>query len=141
MRNFVHERFVTGPLPHPPQLPAVNDDAIGIYYRPTETKGLLLGTGAIEPEQIEPEPEFEFDQLAPEPESLRFILAAAKDRLPLTKTPGSQTTALGWSATPSTSCPTSAQSPPFPASTWAPTSARAASATPPWPAGSWPNTS
>ena len=88
VRNFVHERFVTGPLPHPPQLPAVNDDAIGIYYRPTETKGLLLGTGAIEPEQIEPEPEFEFDQLAPEPDSLRFILAAAKDRLPLIQNAG-----------------------------------------------------
>lgn len=82
-RNFVHERFVTRPFDRAPQLPAVNDDAVGVYYRPTETNALLLGSGAIEPEQINPGPDFDLAQLAPAAASLPFILDAVADRLPL----------------------------------------------------------
>ena len=82
-RNFVHERFVTQPFNRAPQLPAVNDDAIGIYYRPTETNALLLGSGAIEPEQVDPDPDFDLAQLSPAAASLPFILDTVTDRLPL----------------------------------------------------------
>ena len=82
-RNFVHERFVTKPFDRAPQLPAVNDDATGVYYRPTETNALLLGSGAVEPEQVNPDPDFDLAQLSPTPESLPFILDAVRDRLPL----------------------------------------------------------
>lgn len=82
-RNFVHERFVTKPFDHTPRLPAVNDDALGVYYRPTETNALLLGSGAIEPQQINPDPDFDLAALTPAPESLPFILDAVRDRLPL----------------------------------------------------------
>ncbi len=56
--SFTHERFVTKPLAQAPRLPAVNDDATGVYFRPTESQGLLLGSGAIEPEQVDPGSEF-----------------------------------------------------------------------------------
>ena len=83
VRSFTHERFVTRPLGQAPRLPAVNDDATGVYYRPTEAPGLLLGSGAIEPEQIDPGPDFDLASLAPAEESLPFILEAVRDRLPL----------------------------------------------------------
>ena len=83
VRNFVHERFVTQPFDHAPRLPAVNDDANGVYYRPTETNALLLGSGAIEPQQINPDPDFDLSTLSPTPESLPFILDAIRNRLPL----------------------------------------------------------
>ena len=82
-RNFVHERFVTKPFDRAPQLPAVNDDAVGVYYRPTEANALLLGSGAIEPEQVNPDPDFDLTQLAPAAGSLPFIFNAVGDRLPL----------------------------------------------------------
>ncbi len=52
VRNFVHERYVTKPLQRPPRLPATNDDAKKVYYRPTEDDRLLLGTGSHEPQQV-----------------------------------------------------------------------------------------
>ncbi len=83
VRNFVHERFVTKPFEGTPQLPAVNDDAVGVYYRPTEANALLLGSGAIEPEQVNPDPDFDLTQLSPAEMSLPFILDAVGERLPL----------------------------------------------------------
>ena len=83
-RNFVHERYVTRPLEHSPRVPATNDDANGIYFRPTEDHRLLVGTGALEPEQIHmPGPEFDLQTLDPSPESLPFIQEAVRRRLPL----------------------------------------------------------
>ena len=84
VRNFVHERWVTMPLGRPPRLPATNDDAKGVYYRPTEDDRVLLGTGAHEAVQIErPGPDFRLTQLVPDPRSLPFIQEAVRHRLPL----------------------------------------------------------
>ena len=84
VRNFVHERWVTMPLGHSPRLPATNDDAKGVYYRPTEDDRVLLGTGAHEAVQIErPGPDFRLTELVPDPRSLPFIQEAVRDRLPL----------------------------------------------------------
>ena len=83
VRNFVHERFVTRPFDRPPRLPAVNCDAAGVYFRPTESNGLLLGTGGVESAQIAPGVDFDLKDLAPTPESLSFILNAVGPRLPL----------------------------------------------------------
>ncbi len=83
VRTYVHERFVTRPFDTVPQLPATNDDANGVYYRPTEDDRILLGSGAVEPEQIHmPGPDFHLDQLDPTPGSLPFILERIQDRLP-----------------------------------------------------------
>ena len=84
VRNFVHERFVTEPFDRPPRLPATNDDATMVYFRPTEDGRLLLGTGAVDPEQIPmPGPDFEMNQLQPTPAALPFILEAVTERLPI----------------------------------------------------------
>ncbi len=84
VRNFVHERYVTQPLQRPPRLPATNDDANRVYYRPTEDNRLLLGTGSRKPQQVlMPGPDFSLDSLQPSPESLPFIQQAVRDRLPL----------------------------------------------------------
>lgn len=83
VRNFVHERFVTLPFDEPPHLPATNDDAQGVYYRPTEDNRILLGTGAIEPVQIKmPGPDFDLAELKPAENSLPFIRQAVRERLP-----------------------------------------------------------
>ena len=84
VRNFVHERFVTEPFDRMPQLPATNDDATRVYFRPTEDGRVLLGTGAVEPEQVSrPGPEFDMGQLEPTPASLPFIVEAVEERLPM----------------------------------------------------------
>ena len=83
VRNFVHERFVPLPFDEPPRLPATNDDAHGIYYRPTEDNRILLGTGAIESVQIErPGLDFDLTELEPTAASLPFIRQAVRERLP-----------------------------------------------------------
>ena len=86
VRNFVHERFVTLPFAEPPRLPATNDDAKGVYYRPAEDNRILLGTGAIEPVQIKkPGPDFDLVELEPAAGSLPFIRQAVRERLPKMK--------------------------------------------------------
>ena len=83
-RNFVHERYVTRPFNRPPSLPATNDDASGIYFRPTEDNRLLLGTGAPEPVQIRmPDSDFDLKELEPSPDSLPLIQEAVRERLPM----------------------------------------------------------
>lgn len=83
VRSFVHERFVTRPFETSPQLPATNDDTNGVYYRPTEDNRILLGSGAMDPEEIRlPTSDFHLDQLEPNPGSLPFILDKIGDRLP-----------------------------------------------------------
>ena len=86
VRNFVHQRFVTLPFAEPPRLPATNDDAKGVYYRPTEDNRILLGTGAIEPVQIKkPGPDFDLVELEPAAGSLPLIRQAVRERLPRMK--------------------------------------------------------
>jgi len=83
VRNFVHERFVTKPFDHPPRLPAVNCDAAGFYFRPTESNGLLLGASNLEAEQVVPGVDFDLGELTPAPTSLPFIRNVAGAYLPL----------------------------------------------------------
>ena len=86
VRNFVHQRFVTLPFAEPPRLPATNDDAKEVYYRPTEDNRILLGTGVIEPVQIKkPGPDFDLVELEPAAGSLPFIRQAVRERLPRMK--------------------------------------------------------
>lgn len=83
VHNFVHERFVTEPFDRAPRLPAVNCDAAGIYFRPTESNGLLLGAGHVEPEQVVPNIDFDLSELTPNALSLPYIHDAVEGRLPL----------------------------------------------------------
>ena len=83
VRSFVHERFVTMPFDKRPELPAINDDARKIYYRPTEDNRLLLGSTGVDPEQIQPGPDFDMMGLEPTPTSLPQILEAVQQRLPM----------------------------------------------------------
>ena len=82
-RNFVIERHVTLPFSRAPRLPATNDDARSVYYRPTEDGRLLIGGEAYEPEQVPmPGPEFDLRELEPEPTCLPFLIKAVRGRLP-----------------------------------------------------------
>ncbi len=65
VRSFVHERFVTVPFGEAPRLPATNDDATGVYYRPTEDGRLLVGGCAGEPEQVDPDFDLALNDLEP----------------------------------------------------------------------------
>ncbi|MEE2658889.1 MAG: FAD-dependent oxidoreductase [Candidatus Latescibacterota bacterium] len=83
IRNFVHERFVTRPFDEPPIVPATNDNSHGVYYRPTEDGRLLLGTGALEPEQVPlPGIDLLLEDLEPNAGSITFIADAVRERLP-----------------------------------------------------------
>ena len=83
-RNFVHERFVTTPFPEAPQVPATNDNANQVYYRPTEDNRLLFGSGAHEPvEVVMPGIDFDYTALELAPEPGPFIKDAVKERLPM----------------------------------------------------------
>jgi glycine/D-amino acid oxidase-like deaminating enzyme len=82
--NYVHERFVTTPFAAAPNIPATNDNATQVYFRPTEDNRLLFGTNAHEPVRITlPGIDFDYSQLelhhAPEP----FIKEAVGERLPM----------------------------------------------------------
>jgi len=83
-KNFVHERFVTFPFDRPPNLPATNDQANGTYVRPTEDNRLLMGTGANNPDEfLIPRPDFNLDDLRPDPRSLAYLKEVMADRVPM----------------------------------------------------------
>ena len=84
-RNFVHERFVTTPFSEAPRVPATNDNAEQIYYRPTEDNRLLFGSsGPHEPvEIIMPGIDFDYTALELAAEPAPFIMDAVKERLPM----------------------------------------------------------
>ena len=48
---FVHQRFVTSPMPRPVALPAVNHHPGGCYFRPADGNRMLLGIGS--PDRME----------------------------------------------------------------------------------------
>ena len=83
-RNFKIERYVTTPFSRAPRLPATNDDARGVYYRPTEDRRLLIGGGGHEPDQVRmPDQNFDLADLQPDPVCLSFLKQAGRGRLPL----------------------------------------------------------
>ena len=82
-RNYVHERFVTTPFERLPEIPATNDNAAAIYYRPTEDNRLLFGAHNAESVEVRmPGIDFDYSSLELAPEPAQLILEAVKDRLP-----------------------------------------------------------
>ena len=82
--NYVHERFVTTPFAAAPHIPSINDNAIQVYYRPTEDNRLLFGTNTHEPVRItRPGIDFDYSQLELHPAPAPFIKQAIGERLPL----------------------------------------------------------
>lgn len=49
MRAIVHQRYVTAPLPAPANIPAVNANPYGAYFRPAEGGSLLAGYETPQP--------------------------------------------------------------------------------------------
>ena len=82
--NCVHERFVTTPFAEAPNIPATNDNATQVYYRPTEDNRLLFGTNTHEPMQItKPGIDFDYSQLELHPAPAPYIKQAIRERLPM----------------------------------------------------------
>ena len=82
--NCVHERFVTSPFAKTLNIPATNDDATQVYYRPTEDNRLLFGTNTHEPIQItKPGIDFDYSQLELHPAPAPYIKQAILERLPM----------------------------------------------------------
>jgi len=84
VHNYVHERFVTAAFAEPPDIPATNDNACEVYYRPTEDNRLLFGTGKHEPVRYTmPGIDFDYSQLELHAAPKSFIKEAIRDRLPI----------------------------------------------------------
>ena len=84
MKNFVHERFVTKPFSNKLNLPAINDNVVEGYIRPTEDNRLLVGTDAHNPGNFAmPNQQFTVDQLSPDPRALPFLKERFKSRVPV----------------------------------------------------------
>ena len=84
VHNYVHERFVTPPFAQMPAIPATNDNATQVYYRPTEDNRLLFGCNTHEPQRItRPGLDFDYAQLELNPAPAPFIKQAIRARLPL----------------------------------------------------------
>lgn len=82
--NYVHERFMSAPFETVPDIPATNDNACEVYYRPTEDNRLLFGTGAHEPVRYTmPGIDFNYSQLELHPAPESFIRNAIRERLPI----------------------------------------------------------
>ena len=80
-RHFVHERFVTSRLNDVPHIPATNDSANQVYYRPTEDQRLLFGTTAQDPLEIKmPDIDFDYAALKLAPNAAPFIQQAIAHR-------------------------------------------------------------
>lgn len=70
-KTFVHQRYVTAPLPVPLDIPAVNADPLGGYVRPAAGNRLLLGVETAEREEWRVQSTaFRTDELSP-PAGLR----------------------------------------------------------------------
>ena len=65
MKAFVHQRYVTTPLPAPLHIPAVNANPQGGYLRPADGNRILAGIETAErSEFITPSPNFRMSELA-----------------------------------------------------------------------------
>ena len=70
-KTFVHQRFVSSPLPQPLRIPPVNADIYLGYIRPTFENRLLLGIETPEiPEFVVPSMDFSLDDLKTDPWTL-----------------------------------------------------------------------
>jgi sarcosine oxidase subunit beta len=64
VKAFVHQRYLTSRLPEVPQLPAVNANPLGIYFRPALRGRVLAGIETLDrPEFIVDRPEFHMSEL------------------------------------------------------------------------------
>ena len=78
LKSFVHQRYVTAPLPSPVRIPAVNANPYGGYVRPAHGNRLLAGIeNPSAPEFRVPDRSFEMSAISP-PAGLRD---AARDNL------------------------------------------------------------
>ncbi|HEX5692955.1 MAG TPA: FAD-binding oxidoreductase, partial [Roseiflexaceae bacterium] len=76
VKAFVHQRYVTEPLPAPPAIPAVNANPLGGYLRPASGGRLLVGIETAEREEFHvPSPDFHQSQLSAAPELKQQIMA------------------------------------------------------------------
>lgn len=81
LKSFVHQRYVTAPLPSPVRIPAVNANPYGGYIRPAYGQRLLAGIeNPSAPEFRVPDRSFEMSAIAPPP---GLDAAARDDLLPL----------------------------------------------------------
>ncbi len=76
VKAFVHQRYVTRPLPAPPAIPAVNANPLGGYIRPASGGRLLVGVETSEREEYRvPSLDFHMSALAAAPELKDRIMA------------------------------------------------------------------
>jgi glycine/D-amino acid oxidase-like deaminating enzyme len=69
VKAFVHQRYVTMPLPAAPAIPAVNANPLGGYLRPASGGRLLVGIETAERQEFRvPSPDFHQSSLAAAPE-------------------------------------------------------------------------
>jgi glycine/D-amino acid oxidase-like deaminating enzyme len=78
VKCFVHQRYVSTPLRSPMNIPAVNANPYGVYFRPATGGRLLAGVETNDREEfIVPSPEFDQSQLSIAP----AVKAGLKERL------------------------------------------------------------
>ena len=81
LKSFVHQRYVTAPLPSPVRIPAVNANPCGGYIRPHYGRRLLAGIeNPAAPEFRVPDRSFQMSAVSPPP---GFGAAARDNLLPL----------------------------------------------------------
>ena len=81
LKSFVHQRYVTVPLPAPVRIPAINANPYGGYLRPHYGQRLLAGIENPEAREFRvPDRDFQMSTIAP-PEGLD--VAARENLLPL----------------------------------------------------------
>ena len=69
VKAFVHQRYVTAPLPAPPPIPAVNANPLGGYIRPASGGRLLVGVETAERLEYDvPSIDFHMSAVAAPPE-------------------------------------------------------------------------
>lgn len=85
MKAFVHQRYVTTPLPSPVHIPAVNANPHGGYLRPADGNRILAGIETADrPEFITPSSDFRMSELTTPPglaEQLRHNMLPLLPRL------------------------------------------------------------
>jgi glycine/D-amino acid oxidase-like deaminating enzyme len=76
VKAFVHQRYVTRPLPAPPAIPAVNANPLGGYIRPASGGRLLVGVETAERAEYRvPSVDFHMSTVAAAPELKQQALA------------------------------------------------------------------